>query len=218
MKGVWFARFVSRLRWRLSFVCSEHLSVGVRHHALLEPGNSLKVKRALDLLAHAVPSKFSTLAGCLPGGIAVELADYANGWFDSDQKACVLGAEFVEASDAIDIAFTVMHELSHARLEHFGFSYDEGTRLRIERLCVSQEIFLASRLLRDGHCPPATVDALRRKRDGLCQEQFSDRALTALRRKEILQRAQVLGTRVPWFIRLLLLRATKRRLRRLRRP
>lgn len=58
---------------------------------------------------------------------------------------CELQDEFVrgENTSAAQIASVIVHEVTHARLMHLGFQYDEPKRLRIEHICFSaQRAFL----------------------------------------------------------------------------
>ncbi|MEM9499414.1 MAG: hypothetical protein AAGA28_15925 [Pseudomonadota bacterium] len=207
---------VHRIRRRLCFARSDHLGVQLRRHALASDTGAQTVREALDLIHRIAPEKISAMRTCLPGGIAIEWTDYANGWFDAATGTCCLGGQFVATAGPVDLALTVVHELCHARLERCGIGYPEDQRDRIERLCVSREIAFARALARAGCGDAITVDALCRKRDSLTAAQFSDTALRALHRREVLHRARMLGMQTPHCVRRCLVLATRKRLRRLR--
>ena len=44
------------------------------------------------------------------------------------------------------IAATIVHEATHARLTSCGIAYEEAQRLRVERVCVGQELVFGAKL------------------------------------------------------------------------
>jgi len=77
--------------------------------------------------------------------------------WDEDLQACVIDREHVLTSTATHVASTIVHELTHARLEQAGFSYDSAAA-RHERLCMLAERNFAERL-----APSAEADELRQR-------------------------------------------------------
>jgi hypothetical protein len=63
-------------------------------------------------------------------------------------NACVLDKRFVlpETTALEEIASAIVHEATHARLEHWGIGYDEKKRARIEAICMRRELDLLSGL------------------------------------------------------------------------
>ena len=47
---------------------------------------------------------------------------------------------------AADVASTIVHEFTHARIDAVGIPYNAATRIRIERVCLRQELAFASLL------------------------------------------------------------------------
>lgn len=74
-------------------------------------------------------------------------------------EACVIGYQVVEKGRIEQVAEAIVHELTHARIEHCGIEYTDTTRARIEHLCRKAElnftraVMSAPRLTR-GEVPP----------------------------------------------------------------
>jgi hypothetical protein len=58
-------------------------------------------------------------------------------------EACVVGYEWLEAGNIEEVAKSIIHELTHARIEHCGIPYTEDLRARIEYLCLKAELNFA---------------------------------------------------------------------------
>jgi hypothetical protein len=77
--------------------------------------------------------------------------------YDRSLEACVLDERYVllETRTLEEIASTIVHEATHAKLERWGITYEEKERSRIEAVCLRRELnFLAklphSEPLREG--------------------------------------------------------------------
>jgi hypothetical protein len=72
----------------------------------------------------------------------------SQGAFIADRAMCVLDFDFVttEVTRPEEVALTLIHEGTHARLRRAGFGYDARIRPRIERLCIGSELVVARRL------------------------------------------------------------------------
>lgn len=68
-------------------------------------------------------------------------------------RACMLSASFVQRASSEQLALTIVHEATHARLSAMGINYDYPIRERIERACVREEVDFAARL----PCPQELV-------------------------------------------------------------
>jgi hypothetical protein len=68
--------------------------------------------------------------------------------FNLRLRACILSEEFVEndASSPQEIASSIVHEATHARLYECGIGYDESLRSRVEAVCFRRELAFAARL------------------------------------------------------------------------
>lgn len=67
------------------------------------------------------------------------------GSFDQPLRACSLDRVFVLAEKSCPelIAATIVHEATHARLDHCGIGYEEELRPRIEATCFRRELAFA---------------------------------------------------------------------------
>jgi hypothetical protein len=63
-------------------------------------------------------------------------------------QACVLDERYVlsETTTLEQIALTIIHEATHARLERCGIDYDEKLRQRIEAVCLRREFAFVAKL------------------------------------------------------------------------
>src|SRR6266567_5446165 len=80
----------------------------------------------------------------------VRLLPTARACYDRSLKACVLDERYVllETTTLEQIACTIIHEATHAKLERWGISYDEKERSRIEAVCLRRELHFIGRLPR----------------------------------------------------------------------
>jgi hypothetical protein len=63
-------------------------------------------------------------------------------------RACVLDERYIlqEATTVEEIAATIVHEATHARLERRGIQYVENQRQRIEAVCIRRELNFIAKL------------------------------------------------------------------------
>lgn len=68
--------------------------------------------------------------------------------YDPSLKACELDERYVllETTTLEEIASTIVHEATHAKLERWGISYDEKERSRIEAVCLRRELHFIAKL------------------------------------------------------------------------
>ncbi len=89
-----------------------------------------------------------------------------------DDETCRIHDALIDDPDVSDlsIASVLVHEATHARLDHCGFGYDEAERDRIEKVCLRREMAFAKRV------PGATLDG--RVEETLAHERdYSDASL-----------------------------------------
>lgn len=79
-----------------------------------------------------------------------------------------------------DIASTLVHEGTHARLDRLGFEYAPELRERIEKLCFRRELAFARRLPDAGNLILQAEDQLARPPDYLTREAFRARIIGKL--------------------------------------
>jgi hypothetical protein len=80
--------------------------------------------------------------------IWVCLLQHGLGQYKPSLKACLLDERYVaDSAAAVDqIASTIVHEATHARLWRYGIGYKEEQRARIEAICFRRELAFAARL------------------------------------------------------------------------
>jgi|SRR3989344_152174 len=106
-----------------------------------------KTHAALDLIRQHGPMRLQRMKRDLRGiwitYTAGNLAEY-----DSAGKLCLLDPAYLLRSDVTsgDVAATLVHEATHARLRAAGFGYETKSRARIENVCFRAEIAFARHL------------------------------------------------------------------------
>jgi len=73
-------------------------------------------------------------------------ADVSGGRYIAGLQTCLIGVAYARRVPSIELAMTMVHESTHARLSKAGFRYVGECRERIERVCVAQEIAFAQRV------------------------------------------------------------------------
>lgn len=104
-----------------------------------------RVEDALRLLKVQSPFHYSRVIRHLTR-IWVHLVPSSDAHYDRSLNACVFDERFVlrKTTTLEEIASTIVHETTHARLEQSGVDYLEKDRLRIEAICIRRELnFLA---------------------------------------------------------------------------
>ena len=143
-----FYSWLCRAAWRLA----EHrelrgIQVGVSPATLdIEQASFAKIDDALALIETHDRRRFQRIRTDVRRVHAFGVQDqYLGAWEDSG-KTCLLAADWVGRADTrpADVASTIVHEATHARLSRFG--YDELQRKRIEGICHKQEEVFAMRL------------------------------------------------------------------------
>jgi hypothetical protein len=110
-----------------------------------------KLYPALRLFADNLPLRFRYLQRDLPR-IHVGLTPAAASCV-SAAGVCLIGHHYLTdpKTSPADVAMTLVHEGTHARLSRLGIGYGPAIRARVERICTRSEILLARRL--DGAAP-----------------------------------------------------------------
>jgi len=110
---------------------------------------AIRLRAAIELIRLHDPYRLTMLRRYLAGGIQVDhrvVSRFAE--FDWRTRSCKLHPDYI-SSDAPpeELATTLVHEATHARLWHVGFRYETAqSRVREEAICMRQEIALARRL------------------------------------------------------------------------
>jgi hypothetical protein len=111
------------------------------------PGDIRRVEEALDLIKNNDPLQYAHVTRYLKR-LWVTLLASNRAEYHRSIDACVLDERFVrsETTTIPKIAAVIIHEATHARLEHWGIRYDEKQRSRIEEICYRREIAFVDRL------------------------------------------------------------------------
>ncbi len=111
------------------------------------PEDLTRVEGALLLIKQYSPLDYARIFRELER-IWVHLSFYGLGEYRHSLKACVLDERYVaDAATTVEqIASTIVHEATHARLERYGIGYKEELRTRIEAICFRRELAFAVRL------------------------------------------------------------------------
>jgi hypothetical protein len=106
-----------------------------------------RVEDALLLIKRHDALHYSRIIGNL-SRIWVNLIPLGMAHYDRSLNACVIDERFIrnDATTIEQIATTIIHEATHARLEKWGIVYEEGKRKGIETICTRRELDFASKL------------------------------------------------------------------------
>ena len=106
-----------------------------------------RVVAALGLIRGADPLRYRRLHRDIPR-ILVQVLVLSRADYNADLQACELDTRYVlsDAGTTIDLASSIVHEATHARLENLGIEYLERRRPRIEGVCLRRELAFLTRL------------------------------------------------------------------------
>ena len=106
-----------------------------------------KVFAALDLLHAYAPAQLARIPSYMHGIAVTPLQNALGTWLRSLGMRLLDDAYIVaDHTSPEDVAATIVHELTHARLERAGVRYVGPSRARCERICFLAERNWASRL------------------------------------------------------------------------
>lgn len=104
-----------------------------------------KVTAALEIIAKHEPRRLDRIRRDLRH-IVIFKQPGAAYWVDI--AACALPPS-IASNDAEDVALTIVHEATHARIRSRGIPYNPAQQARNERICVNEEVFFTA-FLADG--------------------------------------------------------------------
>jgi hypothetical protein len=106
-----------------------------------------RVEDALQLLKTHSPFHYARVLRSLTR-VWVHLVGGFDAHYDRSLNACVLDERFIlrETTTLEEIASTIVHEATHARLERWGIGYTEKERPRIEAICLRRELNFIAKL------------------------------------------------------------------------
>jgi hypothetical protein len=99
-----------------------------------------RLEAALQLLAATRPKWLNRLRGLVSAIEVGPIMTSAGAWVAS-RDSIVLNTDFVSnlRRPVLHIAAAIVHEGTHARIEHWKVPYRADTKIRIERACLQQE-------------------------------------------------------------------------------
>jgi hypothetical protein len=120
--------------------------------AILFPGKnypavSSKIDQALNLISEFDPRRYLQIRRDVKKIWVSAAPGYCANWMD-DFQMCILDSDYFcrDNVSASEMALTIVHESTHARLCKLKIEYTEDIRDRVERVCVKSEIAFAKRL------------------------------------------------------------------------
>ena len=144
LDSVPFARFYRKGDWPVYL--GVPLSVPMLRRPVKDKVLS-KLRAALDVLQAVSPQQLDRLPSTVLS-ITVAPAGGLSACWRRELRAILFDPEFVLAPAVTPewLASTIVHELTHARLERAGFEYVVKARRRIERICLLAERNFIARL------------------------------------------------------------------------
>jgi hypothetical protein len=104
-----------------------------------------KIEEALKMLALFSPAYYKTARDRMRGIVIVSLRpDCSDARWCGYSKLCLMDIDYVSGSSPVDIALTIVHESTHARLEARGIGYSPETRARVEKICTKTMLLALS--------------------------------------------------------------------------
>lgn len=132
-------------------ISRKHIRDGIEV-AMLSPGKnypaaSLKIDQALNLIAEYDPRRYLQIRRDVKKIWVSAAPGYCANWMDELQM-CTIDSNYYYRDNisASEIALTIVHESTHARLCKLKIEYTEDIRDRVERVCIKSEIAFAKRL------------------------------------------------------------------------
>jgi hypothetical protein len=153
------------------------LWVGTRE---AEPYPALRrVEEALQLIKRHDTLHYSRIIRNLDR-VWVHLLPSALAHYNPSLNACVLDERYVlkETMTLENLASTIIHEATHARLDRWGIRYEETLRYRIEAICLRRELNFLTKLPDSEHLKEEIACALEwcaTDRDHLSDASFRER-------------------------------------------
>jgi hypothetical protein len=140
-----------------------------------------KITSALDLLRDHGSRTLDDIRRHT-NGVFVWVTAGARGEWHRETGLVVLEEAYVchGGTSARDVASTLVHESTHARLDAKGFEYSPEQRQRIERVCFRRQLAFARRLSEPGDLVGQAQQQLQRSPDYFTGEAWRQRAVVKL--------------------------------------
>jgi hypothetical protein len=108
---------------------------------------SSKIDQALNLISEFDSRRYRQIKRDVKRIWIAAAPGYCAQW-EEELQMCILDTDYFRRSDisASEMALTIVHEATHARLHKLKIGYAENIRERVERICIKSEIAFAKRL------------------------------------------------------------------------
>jgi hypothetical protein len=109
-----------------------------------EPDHLPRIEEALHLIKRHSPLQYARILRDLRR-IWIYLLPHATAEYHASIDACVIDKRYIANSNTRpeELASTIVHEATHARLDRCGIVYEEARRTRIEAICLRRELAFA---------------------------------------------------------------------------
>jgi hypothetical protein len=146
-----------------------------------------KVEEALKLISRHDPVRFSRLRKDVKRILVAGSDSYRRGYWVRRSATCVLTSRYVGTPEirSREVAGTIVHEATHARLERAGIRTTATSRDRVERLCVKAQLAFARRIPDAGDLVTHYEETLAERRFSLPTSQRREMALRDLRELDL---------------------------------
>jgi hypothetical protein len=106
-----------------------------------------KIDEALNLISQFDPIRYRQIRRDVIKIWVSATPPYYAEWL-GELQTCIIDREYIGRADvsSAEVATTIVHEATHARLDRAKIKYTQDVRNRVERICVSSEIAFAKRL------------------------------------------------------------------------
>jgi hypothetical protein len=145
------SRRIYRLANRFMFAISRKHSRDDIEIAMLFDKNgsavSSKIDQALNLISEFDSRRYHQIKRDVKRIWVAVAPGYSAQWMD-ELQTCILDTKYFRRDDVLapEMALTIVHEATHARLFKLKIGYTEAIRERVERICIKSEIAFAKRL------------------------------------------------------------------------
>ena len=140
-----------------------------------------KIDQALNLISKFDPRRYRQIKRDVKRIWIAAAPGYCAQWID-ELQTCILDTDYFRRIDisASEMATTIIHEATHARLDKFKIGYSEEIRVRVEQICFKSEIAFAKRLPDGLKLVEVAESKLQISEDYWTNAQFQERDIATL--------------------------------------
>jgi len=159
----WIPEWLAALRVRLMFllvrllplVTPKHNALGIRTYLAIADETLLarakeQISLSIGLLAHYEPRRYARVKSDLRGILVHPFSTRPRARYNRSTRLCELSPSLATSGDIVAIASSIVHEAVHARLRRLPIG-DAERRVRVEHVCISEQIAFLDRLPGTAH-------------------------------------------------------------------